>query len=232
MSFTTTVKAELSGLIPEEDHCREAFLKTLLTPYGGTIRDKDIVKPCCKRAFLRAQFLLSGILSDPNVVYNLEIVCDRSELANLTLKTLLSFQINAKISKRKNRYVVYLKDGEQVSDFLSLIGADRSVLELANVRVVKNVRAQVNRKVNCETSNLRKTISAGVRQNRDIRAIEDLIGLPNLPKPLREIAMLRKKYPNASLEELGEKCNPKIGKSGVNHRLRRLSRMAEEGQEK
>jgi hypothetical protein len=123
--------------------------------------------------------------------------------------------------------VVYLKEGEEIAAFLTLIGAVQSRLELENIRALKGMRNQVNRLVNCETANLTKAVEAACRQIENIRYLVERVGLENLPLPLREVAKLRLENPEATLRELGAKCSPPLGKSGVNHRLRRLEAMAE-----
>ena len=177
-----------------------------------------------QKAFLRAAFLGAGSVSDPKRHYHLEIVC-RSELFALTLKELMEgFDLHAKSVPRKSSYVVYLKESEQIVDFLTLIGAPGSTLEFESARVVKNVRNYVNRTSNCETANLQKTVRAAVRQKEAILAIKRLEGLDSLPPPLREMAELRLNYPEASLQELSELSG--VGRSGVSHRLNRLMQIA------
>ena len=142
------------------------------------------------------------------------------------------FGLNAKAILRKNSYVVYLKEGEQIVDLLNIIGAHTSLLNLENVRIYKEVRNNVNRLVNCETANLNKTVNASVRQMEYIKYIMDTYGLKKLPPNLRQIAEARYNNPDASLKELGEMLDPPIGKSGVNHRLRKLEEFAEELRER
>lgn len=177
-----------------------------------------------QKAFLRAAFLGAGSVSDPKRHYHLEFVC-RSERFALALQQMMDrFSLHAKTILRKGSYVVYLKEGEQIADFLTLIGASGSTLEFESARVVKNVRNYVNRTSNCETANLQKTVRAAVRQRENILAIKRLTGLESLPAPLREMAELRLNYPEASLLELSELSG--VGRSGVNHRLNRLMQIA------
>lgn len=182
---------------------------------------------CCKRAFLRGAFLAAGSMSDPSKSYHFEIVCDTPETAEY-LKTLLSgFGMGAKIVQRKRNYVVYLKEGAQIVDVLNIMEAHISLLELENVRILKEMRNTVNRKVNCETANINKTVSAAVKQMEDITYIKDTIGFDKLPEGLKDVALTRLNYPEAALKELGALLETPVGKSGVNHRLRKLSEMAE-----
>ncbi|HOJ09651.1 MAG TPA: DNA-binding protein WhiA [Clostridiales bacterium] len=189
--------------------------------------DIPVKDACCKRAYLRGAFLAGGSISDPEKTYHLEIATRYSTLARQLRDTINSYNLNAKIIKRKGYYVVYLKEGDHIVDFLNIIGAHAALLELENIRILKDMRNNVNRIVNCETANLEKTVNASVRQVRNIEYIRDNMGFGNLPENLREIAELRLKYSDASLKELGEMLNPPLGKSGVNHRLRKLEEIAE-----
>lgn len=186
-----------------------------------------IQNTCCKRAFLRGVFLTGGSISDPEKSYHLEIVTQAMPKAQQLCEIIRTFDIEARIVKRKKVSVVYLKDSSQIVDFLNVCEAHVALMELENVRIMKEMRNSINRQVNCEAANIGKTIRASVRQVDDICLIRDRRGLESLPENLIEIAQLRLEYPDASLKELGDKADPPIGKSGVNHRLRRLSEIAE-----
>ncbi len=182
---------------------------------------------CCRRAYIRGAFLASGSLCDPEKTYHLEFV-NSSFAYSMELKDLInSFGMDAKIVKRKEHYIVYLKEGEQIVDLLNVMEAHVALMDLENVRILKDMRNNVNRIVNCETANLNKTIAASVKQVEDINYIEESMGLSQLPEALREIAEVRVEYPDASLKELGQMLVPPVGKSGVNHRLRKISNIAE-----
>lgn len=183
---------------------------------------------CCKRAFIRGAFLASGSISDPRKGYHFEIVCADERKAQQLQDILRSFQIDAKIVQRKKSYVVYVKEGDQIVDMLALMEANVALMNLENIRILKEMRNTVNRKVNCETANINKTVNAAVKQMEDIELVEKMIGFQNLNDGLAEIAELRLQYPEATLKELGMMLNPQVGKSGVNHRLRKLSKIAEE----
>ncbi|HZJ76931.1 MAG TPA: DNA-binding protein WhiA [Oscillospiraceae bacterium] len=183
-------------------------------------------KRCCKRAYLRGAFLGGGSVSDPEKTYHLEFV-NHSLIHSESLRDLInSFGLKSKIIKRKGNYVVYLKEGDQVVDLLNIIGAHSALLSLENIRIYKQMRNDVNRIVNCETANLGKIVNASIRQIENIKYIEGTVGLGRLPLNLREIAQLRLKNRDASLKELGKMLNPPIGKSGVNHRLRKIEEIA------
>lgn len=181
---------------------------------------------CCKRAYLRGAFLAGGSVSDPEKTYHLEIVNKDEIVVREICELLGSFGLNAKIITRKGAYVAYIKEGGNIVDFLNIIGAHTSLMNLENVRIIKGMRNDINRLVNCETANLGKTVNASVRQIESIKHISDTIGFENIPDNLREIAKLRLENRDMSLKELGELINPVLSRSGVNHRLKRLNEIS------
>ena len=183
---------------------------------------------CCKRAFIRGTFLSSGSISDPEKGYHFEIVCPDSRKAEQLQGIIRSFHVEAKIVVRKKSYVVYVKEGAQIVDMLAVMEANVALMDLENIRILKEMRNTVNRKVNCEAANINKTVNAAVRQVEDIQLISKTIGFESLSDGLAQIARLRLQYPDATLKELGMMLNPQVGKSGVNHRLRKLSEIADE----
>lgn len=192
----------------------------------STESDRLLERNCCKRAFLRGAFLVSGSISDPEKSYHFEIVCQEQLQAKIVQQLYREFELDAKIVQRKKYYVVYLKEGAQIVDALNIMGAYVALMNLENVRIIKEMRGSVNRIVNCETANINKVVGAACRQVEDIHYIQSKVGLDELPPALREMALLRLEYPDSSLKELGELCDPPVGKSGVNHRLRKLSEVA------
>ncbi|MBD8942782.1 MAG: DNA-binding protein WhiA [Clostridiales bacterium] len=187
-----------------------------------------IQKECCKRAFIRGAFLASGSISAPEKFYHFEIVCTTEDKA-VQLKNIIQyFNIDAKIVERKKHFVVYIKEGAGIVDILNVMEAHVALMDLENVRILKEMRNSVNRKVNCETANLKKTVSAAVKQIEDIKFIRDKVGLSVLSDNLEEMARLRLDNPDASLKELGEMLTPTVGKSGVNHRLRKICEIADD----
>lgn len=191
--------------------------------------DKKIIKNrCCRRSYIRGSFLGGGSISNPEKTYHLEMVTNNRAHAENLSEVINSFDLNSKIVLRKDNYIVYLKEGEQIVDILNIMGAHQALLKLEDVRVLKDVRNNINRIVNCETANLGKTIGASLRQIRDIDCIEAGMGLIKLPKNLREVAYLRLENPDASLKELGELLPTPVGKSGVNHRFRKIGEIAKE----
>lgn len=193
----------------------------------GVCHAAVVQKECCRRAFIRGAFLASGSISDPKKGYHFEIVCAEEEKARQLQGMIRSFQIDAKIVLRKKSYVVYVKEGAQIVDMLAVMEANVALMDLENIRILKEMRNSVNRKVNCETANINKTVSAAVKQVEDIKLIESMAGFESLSEGLEEIARLRLQYPEATLKELGMMLNPQVGKSGVNHRLRKLGMIAD-----
>lgn len=205
----------------------------LLDEGGNLGRVSDEVSPlliknsCCKRAFLRGAFLCLGSMSDPRKGYHLEFVCEHEVHAEQIRQVVGSFDLEAKIVRRKKYYVVYLKEGAGIVDLLNVMGAHVSLMNLENLRIEKEMRNSINRQVNCEAANITKTVQAASKQIEDIKLLEKYYGMSNLPEPLRQMAEVRLAYPESSLKELGGYLNPPVGKSGVNHRLRKLSEMAD-----
>lgn len=182
---------------------------------------------CCKRFFLKIVYLLIGSMSDPEKGYHLEFVCTNERQAQQVRDVLGHFEIESKIIQRKKYWIVYLKEGSGIVELLNVMGAHVSLMNLENLRILKDVRNTVNRRVNCETANISKTITASSKQITDIQKLIDYKELERLPQNLQEMARVRLEYPDITLQELGEFLNPKVGKSGVNHRLRKLSERAD-----
>lgn len=208
----------------------EEELGTFMAKFGNLsqpISHLLIKNSCCQRAFLRGAFLSVGSISDPAKGYHLEFVCTRQEKAEQLQSLIQGFHIEAKIVLRKKYYVVYLKEGAGIVDLLNVMEAHVALMNLENLRILKEMRNSVNRRVNCETANITKTVNASARQIEDIELVRDHYGFDNLPDNLRQMAQVRLDYPDAPLKELGGYLNPPVGKSGVNHRLRKLSELAD-----
>ncbi len=232
-SFSSRVKAELARIVPESGHCMRAQAEArkyfTLIKKEYTIEEDILRRRCCRRAFLREAFLISGTMSDPNKSYHFELSCASREKAETLQKIIGSFDNMApKILKRRSGWSVYLKGSDMIVDMLGIMEAPSSFMELENVRIVKDMRNTVNRRFNCEMANLGKTVSAAVRQTEDIIYIRDHAGFRRLPQALAETARVRLEHPEASLQELGGYLDPPVGKSGINHRLRKLSEYARE----
>ncbi len=182
---------------------------------------------CCRRAYIRGAFLSVGSVNDPEKNYHLEFVLSNLLLAEQLRDLINAFGLDAKVVERKEHYIVYLKEGEQIVDLLNIMEAPLALMDLENVRIVKEMRNDINRRVNCETANLNKVVGAAVKQVEDIVYIEKTVGLTHLSEQLAEVARLRLEYPDKSLKELGSYLRQPVGKSGVNHRLRKISEIAE-----
>ena len=192
------------------------------------VPDESLVRfACCKKSFARGAFLMCGAVSHPDKAYHLEIAAPGEALAQFIAEQLAYFDIHARISQRKSKYVLYLKRAEDISDMLSLLGAGSAMMAFENIRIRKEVSNRVNRQMNCDASNINRVMNAAESQIRDIRYIERELGLEKLPKPLRDMAYVRANNPETTLADLGELLTPPIGKSGVNARLRKLSSIAD-----
>ena len=187
-----------------------------------------VSQECCRRAYIKGVFMTSGSISDPNKGYHMEIVSDNKGRAEFIQDIINGFRISSRIIQRKKYSVVYLKDGEMIVEMLGLMGAHISLMDMENIRIKKDIRNTINRRVNCEAANLNKTVSAAVKQVNDINYIISTKGIEFLPENLQELALARLESDDATLKELGEMMTPPIGKSGVNHRLRKISEIAEE----
>ena len=218
--------------ITRQQQVEEVMQAAKLLAVSGNLNIQDnsltLQQSCCKRAFVRGAFLSSGSISDPRKGYHFEIVCTDERKAQLLQEIIRSFHIDAKTVLRKKSYVVYVKEGAQIVDMLAIMEANVALMDLENIRILKEMRNSVNRKVNCETANINKTVNAAVKQIEDIKLIEEVMGFERLNEGLAETARLRLQYPEATLRELGLMLSPQVGKSGVNHRLRKLSVLADE----
>ena len=203
-------------------------VETVKLNRDGLISDPVLyTMTCCKRAYLRGLFLASGTLSDPNKDYHFEITHEDELFADEIRKLICGFGADAKLVKRKNRFVVYVKDSGMISELLNVMGAHVAMMELENVKILKDLRNRVNRQVNCDQANINKALSASRKQLADIRYIREKTGFSGVAKDLIETAELREKYPEATLAELVMYNGDSVGKSGLNHRLKKLSDIAE-----
>ena len=180
------------------------------------------------RALVRGAFMSSGSVTNPKNKYHLEIVFDKEENAKFIQEVLVKENIDVKILKREKNFLLYIKDGENISKFLAFIGANKSVLQFEDERVIRDMRNQVNRLVNCETANLNKTILSAVKQIENIKLIKKRKKFDKLTPKEQELAQIRLENPDASLSELGKLLKEPISKSGVNHRLEGINNLAEE----
>lgn len=181
-----------------------------------------------RREKLRQIFLSNASLTNPQKEYHLEFVFSKAEDGREVEEILRHYSLHPKQGKRGKNHMVYLKDASEIADVLKLLGAVDALMELENARILKEVSENVNRRVNFEAANINRTVKASLKQQEEIQYIEEVLGLDRLEKALKEVAKRRLQYPDASLEELAQGLEPPIGKSGVNHRLRKLARIAKE----
>ena len=181
-----------------------------------------------RREKLRQIFLSNASLTNPQKEYHVEFVFSAEEEGREVEEILRHYSLHPKQGKRGKNRMVYLKDASEIADVLKLLGAVDALMELENARILKEVSENVNRRVNFEAANINRTVKASLKQQEEIQFIEEVLGLDQLEKALQEVAKRRLQYPDASLEELAQGLEPPIGKSGVNHRLRKLARIAKE----
>ncbi|UJF33062.1 DNA-binding protein WhiA [Paenibacillus hexagrammi] len=220
--YIVRVPAQVQELLSDLKIVSEGFL---FTP--GI--EREIIRGnCCKRAYLRGAFMAGGSVNNPEgSSYHLEIASIYEEHCKSLCQLANRFDLNARFIERKKGFVLYIKEGEKIIEFLSLIGAHQALLRFEDVRIMKDMRNSVNRIVNCETANLNKTIGAAVRQIDNIRLLQREVGLENLPEKLREVAEIRLQHPDMNLKEVGDMLKGSVSKSGVNHRLRKIDELAE-----
>ncbi len=194
-------------------------------------RDKSVLhlrETCCKRSYIRGVFAICGTIINPQKYYTVECIFRKEENAKDFSNLLEPFEIFGRIISRKKYYVFYLKDSEQIAQFLKVLGVHSSLISFEELRVMRDFRNNVNRKVNCETANLNKTIKASVKQTKDIEYIIGTVGLDYLEDNLKEVALIRIENPYMNLSDIGQMLENKLSKSGVNHRLKKISSIAEE----
>ena len=250
LTGNTTNSEEVLEFITENEFNIERFYRILFNleiEYDPEIRGKVFVATIKKnekveklmeikldqneeiqKAIVKGAFLGAGSITDPNKQYHLEILFQERSNAEYVLNICKNFGVYLKVLENKNKVQLYIKDGEEISKFLALLGANTGVLSFEDVRITKEIKNNVNRLVNCETANLNKIVNASVNQVNDIKLIQKLNKFEELPDDLKEIAILRLENPDMSLKALGELLENPIGKSGVNHRLQKIHDFAEE----
>jgi len=177
---------------------------------------------CCRAAFMRGAFLAGGSITDPEKRYHLELVTDHKTVSGEAFSILLEMGFSPKDTVRAGHFVTYFKQSEAIEDFFTTIGASASAMDIMSAKVEKDMRNAINRRVNCDSANADKIVSAAQAQLDTIRALEREVGLENLPPDLSEIALLRVANPEASLSDLAMLADPPVSKSCINHRLRKL----------
>ncbi len=217
---------------PAQPHLAAALKDMgVLSEEGGLqlgISEQLVAKDCCAAAYLRGAFLGSGFVSDPRGDFHFEIIVETQDLADGIVALMARRGINARVMQRRNSYMVYLKSGSTILEFLALVGAHQSALSMENARVIKSVRNDVNRQTNAEIANQAKTSRASMDQLYAIRLVLEANGMENLPPALQDFIKLRVRNPDATLKELGELATPPLSKSAVYHRVRRIEQLARE----
>jgi len=203
---------------------RDELLELKVWDVNSNLKQEEQIARIC----LREAFIKNGFMNNPYKDYHLEISTKTLKRANELLKLFNNFKINAKITKKGNGYIVYMKDGNDIVNFLALVGANKTVLRFEEIRVEKDAQNNINRILNCETANLTKTIETATLQIENIKFLKQKGAFKKLPEHLKNIAEIRLKNPDASYEELGEMLEKKIGKSGVSHRLSKINEIANE----
>ncbi|WP_242369617.1 DNA-binding protein WhiA [Adlercreutzia muris] len=218
--------------VPAQAHLADSLRDMgVLSVEGGLemgIKESLVARPCCAAAYLRGAFLGSGFISNPKSDFHFEITVESESLAAGLVELLARKDIGARIMQRRNSYMVYLKSGASILEFLAWTGAHQAALSMEEERVVKSVRNDVNRMINAEMANQAKAAGAAVGQIHTIRTVVEHYGMEELPPALQDFIRLRVTYPEASLKELGERANPPLSKSAVYHRVRRIEQMAAE----
>ena len=176
--------------------------------------------------FIKGIYLGAGSINNPEKKYHLEVGISKKDDAEAVVEYLSCFDIKSNIIEKNSGYAIYIKDGEEISKFLALLGANKSVLKFEEIRVQREMNNKINRMVNCETANLNKTINASIEQIEAIKKLKDSGNFEKIDDPLKEIAELRLENPNASLIELGKMLKKPVGKSGVNYRLKKIMEIA------
>ena len=224
MSFSKEIKNEIN--LTQNDfprHCRFAFLSALRRVSEFEIN--KLKRPCCKKRFITGAFLACGSIGDPEKSYHLEFVFSDKKTCDDFSGLLNSFNLNAKSIARKSCHIAYIKEGDKIAEFLKIVSASEGLMKFENIRILKDIRNQTNREVNCETENIRKTVNAAAAHIENINIVKSFLGFEKLPRDLEALARLRLSSPDASLAELGAAAG--ISKASVNYKLKRLGKIAE-----
>ena len=226
-NYSVLVKEDIASKMLVDTKLSNTEEINILDFYYGI--PKELTKSeCCKKAYIRGMFLGCGSISDPEKSYHVEFVNEREKQSKKLEALLNRYDLGAKTIERKDLFITYIKDSEKIIDLLNIMGAYNSLLNIENIKVFRQTKNSINRIINCENANIDRVVNASLRQRMNILTLQKYKALDNLPGELREIAYLRIEHENASLKELGEMLDPPLGKSGVNHRLKKLYALAEE----
>lgn len=231
MSFSEQIKDEVLNNLKLKNCCKRAMRYGELYSESNDIKKSEVNdvignRICCKKAFLKGVFLGSGYIISPAIEYHFEVSLNTKQQAVAVIGLLSEFNIKARCIKR-NKYVVYIKDAENISNVLRVLSATNALVEFENIRIEKSIKNDINRNVNCETANINKIVNSAYKQIKAIEKIENSSRYLELNDEIKQLCNLRKNNPEASLEELATSCSYKISKSGVYHRLNKIIKMAE-----
>ncbi|MBO6157664.1 MAG: DNA-binding protein WhiA [Firmicutes bacterium] len=213
---------------------RRIFTELGMLETNMLMPDQRLTRSCCRRAYLRGAFLAGGSINDPTKNYHIEILAGSPEQAGRLVSFFADFDVQCRLlsrsraGSRRITHVVYLKDADQIVDVLRIIKAPLALMELENVRVEKDVINHVQRQVNCEAANISKIVGASLKQTEAIRYLMEQGAYARLPQELKDIAEIRLSFPDMGLKEMGTLLDPAISKSGVNHRLKKIEKIAQE----
>ena len=222
VSYTYSSKSRLFEIIIDDDESIKKLFELVLLS-----KELEKYDDCCKSAYIRGAFLGGGSISDPHKSYHLEFDSKYEPEAKRLQKTLEDIGITSKITSRKKRYIVYVKEYEAIADVLGVLGDTNAAFDIYNISIEKELKNNINRQMNCENANMDKIADAYKKHLAAIEKIKKTQGLSSLPKVLEEIAQVRMEYPEDSLKQLGQRLDNPIGKSGVNHRLNRIVEIAD-----
>ena len=228
MSFTSKIKDEIRNYKYTTKHCIniKTQLDKIIDNGVGSIDPKDYKRICCKKTILREAFLRCGQVTKPQNGYRMEYIIASEDVLNIVSEQLIYFDINYNVTVRNGKYVIYIKEADSIIENLHIVGATTLILEIENQRIIGEVKSKINRQVNCETYNIKKTVASSQKQISDIELIDKKIGLENIDPRLREIANIRLINPDASMQKISELVS-NTSKSGINHRFRKIHMMAE-----
>lgn len=217
--------------VPDQEGLMRALHDMGIMNKTGLVAGIDaslVEKRCCAAAYLRGIFMGSGFVSSPRGDFHFEMSIENEELAHAVSSLMNERGIPARVMQRRKSFVVYLKSGTAISEFLALVGAHQCALAMENERVIKSVRNDVNRRVNAEIANQQKATDASMQQIMHIHAVLEANSIDTLPPGLQEFIRLRVSHPDLTLKELGEMANPPLSKSAIYHRVRRIEQLAHE----
>lgn len=221
-------KDRIFTVLVEDNEISEDLINKKTEGFIDNFNDIEDVSLDEIKSFLKIAFIYKGSINDPQRGYNLEIIAREKNELRLIKESMDTFDLNAKINDRGDYYIVYIKDSDKISDFLAIIGANKSLFELENVRAMKSIRNDINRQTNFDKANIDRTVKASLRQVDAIKAVIDSEEYDKLSEDMKEIASIRIDNPYISIEEIGQMMDPVMSKAKVNYRLQKFIKLAED----